>query len=85
MYSAGNRTREALRLADHGFGAYVPDLPGCLAVGETEDEVRQLIAEAITLHLESLRNTGEPIPPPASRGDYVDVAAPAPPAPVAPC
>ncbi len=66
-----------LEQGDTSYGAYVPNLPGCVAVGETEDEVRQLIAEAITLRLESLRNTGEPIPPPASRVESVDVAAPA--------
>ena len=56
------------------FGAYVPDLPGCVAVGETADEVRRLIAEAIEFHLEGLRADGEAIPEPASQGDYLDVA-----------
>jgi predicted RNase H-like HicB family nuclease len=41
--------------SDTGFGAYVPDLPGCVAVAESEAEVRQLIHEAIELHLEALR------------------------------
>jgi len=54
------------------FGAYVPDLPGCVAVGESEDEVRQLIREAIDLHLEDLRDKGEPIPPPSAAGEYVE-------------
>jgi predicted RNase H-like HicB family nuclease len=57
------------------FGAYVPDLPGCVAVGETEEEVRQLIQEAIELHLEDLAESGTHIPPPISKSDYVDVAA----------
>ncbi len=56
-----------------GFGAFVPDLPGCVAVGETEDEVRQLIREAIEFHLDGLREDGEPIPPPTARVEYVDV------------
>lgn len=56
-----------------GFGAFVPDLPGCVAVGETEDEVRRLIREAIEFHLDGLREDGEPIPPPAARVEYVDV------------
>ena len=56
-----------------GFGAFVPDLPGCVAVGETEDEVRQLIREAIEVHLDGMREDGEPIPPPATRVEYVDV------------
>jgi len=56
-----------------GFGAFVPDLPGCVAVGETEEEVRQLIREAIEFHLDGLREDGEPIPPPSARVEYVDV------------
>ena len=44
--------------SDAGFGAFVPDLPGCVAVGETEDEVRQLIREAIELHIDGLRESG---------------------------
>jgi len=56
-----------------GFGAFVPDLPGCVAVGETEDEVRQMIREAIEFHIDGLREDGEPIPPPAARIEYVDV------------
>ncbi|TGN02295.1 type II toxin-antitoxin system HicB family antitoxin [Leptospira dzoumogneensis] len=47
------------------FGAYVPDLPGCVAVGETEEEVTKLIKEAIEFHLEGLRKDGEPIPAPS--------------------
>ncbi len=55
------------------WGAYVPDLPGCVAVGETEQEVKQLIQEAIKFHLEDLTETGARIPPPMSRSDYVEV------------
>jgi predicted RNase H-like HicB family nuclease len=55
------------------FGAYVPDLPGCVAVGESEAEVTQLIAEAIEFHLDGLRRSGQPIPPPVSHAEYVDV------------
>ncbi|TGL32643.1 type II toxin-antitoxin system HicB family antitoxin [Leptospira koniambonensis] len=47
------------------FGAYVPDLPGCVAVGETEEEVTKLIKEAIEFHLDGLRKDGEPIPAPS--------------------
>ena len=57
------------------YGAYVPDLPGCVAVGETEEEVKRLIHEAIELHLEDLAETGAQIPPPMSQSDYVDVLA----------
>ena len=57
------------------WGAYVPDLPGCVAVGETEQEVKHLIQEAIEFHLEDLAETGSEIPPPMSRSDYVEVQA----------
>jgi predicted RNase H-like HicB family nuclease len=56
------------------YGAYVPDLPGCVAVAETEEEVTTLIREAIEFHLEGMREDGEPIPEPTSRAAYVDVA-----------
>lgn len=59
--------------SESGFGAYVPDLPGCVAVGETEDEVRVLIREAIEFHLEGLQEDGLPIPSPSSRVEYIDV------------
>ncbi len=57
------------------WGAYVPDLPGCVAVGETEEEVKKLIHEAIEFHLEDLTESGAQIPPPMSRSDYVEVLA----------
>lgn len=55
-------------------GAYVPDLPGCVAVGETRDEAKQLIREAIELHIESLREHGEPIPQPHSSVELIPVS-----------
>jgi predicted RNase H-like HicB family nuclease len=61
--------------AGGNFSAYVPDLPGCVATGETVAEVEQLIQEAIEFHLEGMREDGTPIPPPSSRVDYVEVAA----------
>ena len=57
------------------FGAYAPDLPGCAVAGETREEVVLLIQEAIELHLQSLKEHGAEIPPPASSIAYVDVAA----------
>jgi len=54
-------------------GAYVPDLPGCVAVGETRDEAMNLIREAIELHIESLRENGEPVPVPHSFVEKVAV------------
>lgn len=57
-----------------GFGAYMPDLPGCVAAAETEAEVRTLIREAALLHLEALRDEGADIPEPTTLVDYVEVA-----------
>lgn len=57
-----------------GYGAYVPDLPGCVAAGETIDEVRQLIREAIPLHIEMMRQQGEQVPSPTSLAETVRVA-----------
>jgi predicted RNase H-like HicB family nuclease len=56
------------------FGAYVPDLPGCIAAGETREEALGLIREAIPLHIASLRAHGEPVPPPAAQVERVIVA-----------
>jgi predicted RNase H-like HicB family nuclease len=52
---------------DGSFSAYVPDLPGCVACGDTDAEVEALIAEAIELHIESLRYHNEPVPPPTTQ------------------
>jgi predicted RNase H-like HicB family nuclease len=55
-----------LEQGDRSFGAYVPDLPGCVAVGETREEVLDLIREAIELDIENLRDNGEDLPSPHS-------------------
>ena len=57
------------------FGAYAPDLPGCAVAGNSREEVVKLIQVAIELHLQSLREHGEEVPPPASSFEFVDVAA----------
>lgn len=57
------------------YGAYVPDLPGCVATGDTLEETRREIAEAIAFHLEGMRADGLPIPEASSRVEYVEVAA----------
>jgi predicted RNase H-like HicB family nuclease len=54
------------KAADGSFSAYVPDLPGCVACGDSLDEARGLIEEAVKLHLDSLRAHGETVPPPSS-------------------
>jgi predicted RNase H-like HicB family nuclease len=58
-----------------GFGAYVPDLPGCIAAGATRDDVVKLIQEAIEFHIEGLKDDGQPIPEATSTIEFVNVAA----------
>ena len=53
------------------YGAYVPDLPGCVAVAKSKPRVRKLIEEAIALHLEDLRDRGEKIPRPHTSYELV--------------
>ena len=67
--------RYAIVIEDAGsnLAAYVPDLPGCVATGESADEVNRLIREAIELHLEGLEEDGLPIPQPSSRVEYVEI------------
>jgi predicted RNase H-like HicB family nuclease len=60
---------------DGGFGAYVPDLPGCVTVGETREEAMRLIREAIEFYLEGVREEGLPVPEPSSSSEYVEVSA----------
>ena len=52
---------------ENSYGASVPDHPGCIAVGETMEEVKDLIAEAIKFHIEGLREDGDVVPLPSSR------------------
>ncbi len=58
---------------ESGYGAYVPDLPGCIAAAETENEVRELIQEAIAFHIEGLIEAGEPVPQPSSASIFIEV------------
>ncbi|MEA5619450.1 type II toxin-antitoxin system HicB family antitoxin [Cronbergia sp. UHCC 0137] len=58
---------------DTSYGAYVPDLPGCIAVAETLVEVQQMIIEAIEFHIEGLIESGLPIPQPTSIAQEVEV------------
>lgn len=60
---------------DTGYGAYVPDLPGCGATGKTETEVRERIQTAIETHLKSICEDGDPIPEPHSVAATIEVAA----------
>lgn len=61
--------------AGANYSAYVPDLPGCVATGNTVAETERAIREAIELHLSGLRQDGAPIPSPSSQVEYVEVAA----------
>ena len=59
----------------NNYSAYVPDLPGCVSVGDTLDEVKEMIQEAIALHIEGMREDGLEIPTPTTSVAVVDVAA----------
>jgi predicted RNase H-like HicB family nuclease len=56
-----------------GYSAYSPDLDGCVATGQTKQEVEQNMREAIEFHLEGLRQEGYSVPPPSSYSTYIDV------------
>ena len=56
---------------DNSFGAHLPDLPGCVAVGDTEEEALRRIQEAIALHIEALKQQGRPVPEPRSHAELV--------------
>ncbi len=60
---------------ENGYGAYVPDLPGCVAAAATRDGVIALIQESIEFHIDGLKESGDPIPTPRSQGEIVDVQA----------
>jgi predicted RNase H-like HicB family nuclease len=57
---------------ENNYGAYVPDLPGCVAVGDTVEEVQREIQEAIRFHLDGMRKDGEPLPVPSALCEYVE-------------
>ena len=60
---------------ENGYGAYVPELPGCIAAADTKEEIKKLIHEAIEFHIEGLKEDGESIPKPASSIEFIEVAA----------
>ena len=62
------------RASDGTYSAYVPDLPGCVTSGDSLDETRQLIEEAVSLHLGSLRAHGDFVPPPSTAVHVVPAA-----------
>jgi len=58
-----------------GFGAYVPDLPGCVAAAKTRAGIVKLIHGAIEFHIEGLKKDGDPVPKPSSSVEFIEVAA----------
>jgi predicted RNase H-like HicB family nuclease len=58
----------------HSFGAYIPDLPGCVAVADTENEVKTLIKEAIEFHIEGIKLESKRIPKPKIKTYELEVA-----------
>ena len=66
-----NKYAVVIERGETSYGAYVPDLPGCIAVAQTRAEIEKLIAEAIALHIESLQEHGDPVPQPSSEIEYI--------------
>jgi predicted RNase H-like HicB family nuclease len=57
-----------------GYGAFSPDIPGCIAVGDTRREVKKLIKEAIEFHLEGLKEDGLELPRARTKAEYLSIA-----------
>ena len=57
--------------ADGSYSAYLPDVPGCVSCGDTLEEVKSMIQEALDFHIEGMRRAGLPIPAPTTTGEYV--------------
>ncbi len=64
-----------LERGENGWGAHVPDLPGCIAAGETREEALSLIREAIDFHIDGFKEEGLPVPEPSSEAEVVEVGA----------
>jgi len=62
------------KAGDGSFSAYVPDLPGCVSSGDSVEEVRGLIEEAVAMHIDSLRQHGESVPVPAATVHIIHAA-----------
>ena len=60
---------------DTGYSAYSPDVSGCVATAPCREEMEQVMSDAIGFHLEGLRASGQPVPPPHTTASYVEVAA----------
>ena len=75
MKSPMKRYAIVVERAARNFAAYVPDLPGCVATGDTVEEVERLLRDAIELHVAGMREDGLPVPEPSSVVDYLEVSA----------
>jgi predicted RNase H-like HicB family nuclease len=62
------------KVPDSNYSAYVPDLPGCISTGDTLEEAKVNIHEAIEFHLDGMRQDGDPIPEPTTQVAYAEVA-----------
>ena len=58
---------------EHSYGAYSPDVPGCVAVGDTREEVEQLMKEALQEHLQMMREENLPLPQSQTEAEYMDI------------
>ena len=60
---------------EKNYSAYIPDLPGCVSTGDTIEEIKKNILEAVEFHIQGMKEDGEPIPKPTTLSDYIEVAA----------
>jgi len=72
---SGRRYPIIIEQTGTGYSAYSPDVSGCVAVGDTEEETRRSFRDALVVHFQAMREIGEPIPEPRTSVDYVEVAA----------
>ena len=70
----GMRYAVVIEKGENNYGAYVPDLPGVISIGDSEEEAIANVREAIALHLEGLRQAGDQIPEPRTRVAVIDAA-----------
>jgi predicted RNase H-like HicB family nuclease len=61
--------------AENNYAAYIPDLPGCVAAADTVEETKQLLREAVEIHIKGMKEDGLPIPEPTIQTDYLEIAA----------
>ena len=72
LKKVGITSQREIEKAGDNFSAYVPDLPGCVATGESVKAVETEIRDAIRFHIEGLKEDGLPVPKPTSIADYVE-------------